>query len=82
MILLKLHCALYTYTGVDGAPMENWCEMVGGCINGGTCYNQCDTFWCDCGELAALSTDHVGKRCETDSGKSVGSHGFPPYGRK
>ena len=58
------------YIGVDGMPMENWCEMAGGCLNGGTCYNQCDTFWCDCGELAALSTDHVGKRCETDSGKS------------
>merc|ERR1712038_581692 len=46
---------------IGGEPQADWCEMVGGCLNGGSCYNQCDTFWCDCGEDAAMSVDHFGK---------------------
>ena len=38
-------------------------------MNGGSCYNQCDTFWCDCGEDAAMSVDHFGKRCELADAK-------------
>jgi len=50
---------------VNGAPLDDWCSNAGGCLNGGTCFNQCDSFWCDCGEVNALSADHIGKRCET-----------------
>ena len=55
--------------GIGGEPQADWCEMVGGCLNGGSCYNQCDTFWCDCGEDAAMSVDHFGKRCELSDAK-------------
>ena len=57
------------FTGIGGEPQADWCEMVGGCLNGGSCYNQCDTFWCDCGEDAAMSVDHFGKRCELADAK-------------
>ena len=57
------------FTGIGGEPQADWCEMVGGCLNGGSCYNQCDTFWCDCGEDAAMSVDHFGKRCELSDAK-------------
>jgi len=57
---------------INGAPEQNWCDMAGGCLNGGTCFNQCQDFWCDCGEVSALSVDHIGKRCEvTSDSKSV-----------
>ena len=54
----------FSSTGVGGEPGDDWCYLAGGCLNGGTCYNQCDTFLCDCGEDAAMSADHFGKRCE------------------
>ena len=62
----------FDFSGINGAPEQNWCDMAGGCLNGGTCFNQCQDFWCDCGEVSALSVDHIGKRCEvTSDSKSV-----------
>ena len=50
------------FSGVDGESLADFCAEVGGCLNGGTCYNRCDTFWCDChGYSAGAGT---GKRCE------------------
>ena len=60
--------------GVNGEPGDDWCTLAGGCVNGGTCYNQCDTFWCDCGEVNTLSADHIGKRCETATANGNGGY--------
>lgn len=46
---------------VDGAPLEDWCASSP-CLNGGECYNQCNTFWCDCPDH--FNNDYYGKRCE------------------
>ena len=53
------------FTGIGGEPQADWCELAGGCLNNGVCFNQCDTFWCDCDDMLAMSQDIVGKRCET-----------------
>jgi len=47
---------------VNGTPERDWCLMAGGCLNGGTCFNQCDSFWCDCPNRQ--NQDQYGKRCE------------------
>ena len=65
---------LFVTEGVNGEPGDDWCTLAGGCVNGGTCYNQCDTFWCDCGAVNALSADHIGKRCETATANGNGGY--------
>ncbi|XP_067942391.1 uncharacterized protein [Watersipora subatra] len=48
---------------VDGLPQEDYCSLPGNqCLNGGDCYNQCDTFWCDCKDHE--NNYYYGKRCE------------------
>jgi len=51
---------------VFGQPKQDWCSIYGGCLNGGTCYNQCDDYWCDCPNRSTLG--QTGKRCETYQG--------------
>jgi len=59
---------------VDGIAQQDWCAAAGYCLNGGTCHNQCSSFWCDCGEVSAMTADHIGKRCEIFTA--------PPPGRR
>jgi len=47
-----------------GNPEADYCALVGGCLNGGVCFNQCDGFWCSCANRETI--DQVGKRCEQD----------------
>jgi len=56
------HSQYSSYTGVDGNPLDDWCSMAGGCVNGGTCFNQCTDFWCRCPDHE--NNDYWGKRCE------------------
>jgi len=43
--------------------MADFCRQPGGgCLNGGECYNQCDSFWCKCPN--PKENDYYGKRCE------------------
>ncbi|KAF6024216.1 hypothetical protein EB796_017468 [Bugula neritina] len=54
--------------------MQDWCKLdyEGGCKNNGICYNQCDTFWCDCPR--PKDYDYYGKRLHTAQHTSKHKH--------
>jgi len=54
--------------------MKDWCALEG-CINGGHCYNQCDTYWCDCQEHEKYN--YLGKRCETMEAEAPAGYAKP-----
>lgn len=54
-------------TGPGGAPDDRYCDLAGGCENGGECYDQCRGFWCDCPKDDQY--DYYGKRCELSKKK-------------
>ena len=74
--LQTYYCIFYLYLslpGPHGIPDQDWCALVGGCLNGGLCYNQCDGFWCECAHRETV--DQIGKRCEQDADpKKSGYH--------